>query len=268
MPFADFTLARCLERTEGYACSQFAEARRRLHPGSGAEWIDCADTYAVFDGVESPITQTFGLGLSEQWSETSLDTMERFFLDRGATVQHEVSPFAGAEVLALLCNRKYRPVEISNVLYQAIDRTAGAQLDRISVRVIEPAEAQQWSDVNARGWSHEHPDLREFILESGAISTACPSNRCFLAYYDDVPGAAGAMTIHNGIALFGGAATVPEFRRRGLQTALLNERMRYASDQRCDMAMMVALPGSDSQRNAERKGFRIAYTRIKWKLFA
>jgi hypothetical protein len=28
--------------------------------------------------------------------------------------------------------------------------------------------------------------------------------------------------------------------------------------------MMGALPGSPSQRNAERHGFRIAYTRTKW----
>ena len=30
--------------------------------------------------------------------------------------------------------------------------------------------------------------------------------------------------------------------------------------------MMGALPGSASQRNGERHGFRIAYTRIKWHL--
>jgi hypothetical protein len=42
--------------------------------------------------------------------------------------------------------------------------------------------------------------------------------------------------------------------------------MRYAFDHGCDLAMMVAAAGSDSQRNAERKGFQIAYTRIKWRL--
>jgi hypothetical protein len=42
--------------------------------------------------------------------------------------------------------------------------------------------------------------------------------------------------------------------------------MRYAVEHGCDIAMMVTLPGSDSQRNAERKGFRIAYTRTKWQL--
>jgi len=39
--------------------------------------------------------------------------------------------------------------------------------------------------------------------------------------------------------------------------------MKYAAAQGCDIAMMCALPGSASQRNAERQGFRIAYTRIK-----
>jgi GNAT superfamily N-acetyltransferase len=72
--------------------------------------------------------------------------------------------------------------------------------------------------------------------------------------------------MHQGVALFAGAATVPEMRRRGLQTALLAERLRYARLQGCDLAMMVAETGSNSQRNAERQGFRIAYTRFKWRL--
>jgi hypothetical protein len=57
-----------------------------------------------------------------------------------------------------------------------------------------------------------------------------------------------------------------ELRRRGLHTALLHERMRYASENGYDLAMMVAEVGSPSQLNAEREGFRIAYTRTKWRL--
>jgi hypothetical protein len=41
--------------------------------------------------------------------------------------------------------------------------------------------------------------------------------------------------------------------------------MRWAHQRGCDIAMMVAATGSDSQRNAERMGFRIAYTRTKWR---
>jgi predicted acetyltransferase len=70
------------------------------------------------------------------------------------------------------------------------------------------------------------------------------------------------------VALLAGASTIPESRRQGAQLALLDNRLRYAAEQGCDLAMMCALPGSASQRNAERQGFRIAYTRIKWRLGA
>ena len=81
-----------------------------------------------------------------------------------------------------------------------------------------------------------------------------------------IAGSCGALILHKGVALLGGAATVPEFRRRGLQSALLQERMRFAAEHGCGLAMMVAEAGSNSQRNAERKGFRVAYTRLKWRL--
>jgi hypothetical protein len=265
MQFSDLALSRRLEQTEGFACAQFAEATHRLYPDRGSEWIECVGVYAVFNGIDSPVTQTFGLGLSEEWTESSLDSIEEFFFSRKSPAFHEVSPFAGPEVLAALCKRNYRPVEISNVLYRSVDRPTDTLQLPISVRVVAQEEAQLWSDISARGWSHDHPEYREFLLESGSIAAASRKNRCFLASYDGMPGAAGALFLNNGVALFGGAATVPELRRRGLQTALLYERMRYAFDQGCDIAMMVALPGSDSQRNAERRGFRIAYTRTKWK---
>jgi GNAT superfamily N-acetyltransferase len=264
--FADLALSRRLERAEGHACLQFAEARRRLFPDSGAEWMECAGAYAVFDGMDSPVTQTFGLGLFEELSAASLDVIERFFEDRGAQVVHEVSPLVGVAALALLCARQYRPIEISSVLYRAVEKPAAKDPGNITVRVTGPEEAQLWNDISVKGWTHEHPELLDFARHAGAISLAREQSPCFLAEVNGQPGAAGGLYIHDGVALFAGAATIPELRRRGLQAALLEERMRYAFEHGCDLAMMVAEAGSESQRNAERKGFRIAYTRTKWRL--
>ena len=266
MHFSDLVLSKRLERAEGHSCRQYAEARRRLFPDSGAEWIECAGAYAVFDGIESPVTQTFGLALFEELTPASLDVIEGFFLDRGAPVLHEVSPFAGVAALEMLCARNYRPIEISNVLCRPVERPTGEEHSDVSVRLIAPEEAQLWRDISARGWSHEHPELGDFLLDLGAVSAARGDSLSFLAEHDGTPGAAGVLCIHDGVALFGGSATVPELRRRGLQSALLHKRMGYAFDHGCDLAMIVVQPGSDSQRNAERKGFRIAYTRTKWKL--
>jgi GNAT superfamily N-acetyltransferase len=73
------------------------------------------------------------------------------------------------------------------------------------------------------------------------------------------------LAIHDGVALLGGASTRPAHRRKGAQLALLGARLAAARRHGCDLAMMAARPGSASQRNAERHGFRIAYTRIKWR---
>jgi GNAT superfamily N-acetyltransferase len=267
---SDLALSRRLERAEGFACVQFAAARRRLFPSSGAEWMECAGTYAAFDGADSPITQTFCVGLLEELNPATLDTLEEFFFDRGADVHHEVSPFAGIPALELLCSRGYRPFEISNILYQSLERNAGVPVTRsnsaITVRAVSAEEGPLWSSVSARGWSHDHPELHDFLLDVGAISASREGSTCFIAEHNGTPGAAGVVCIHDGIALLGGAATVPEQRRLGLQSALLEYRLNYALEHGCDVAMIVTEPGSGSQRNAEREGFRIAYTRTKWRL--
>jgi len=263
MLFSALALARRLERAEGHACRQFAEARRKLFPESGSCWMECAGAQVVFDGINSPVTQTFGLGLFDELTPSALDTIERFFLDRGAPVQHEVSPLAGVAALDLLCSRRYRPIEISSVMVRAVENPPPGD---IVVRIPSPDEAQLWAEISARGWTHDHPELAPVMQQFGAIASAREHGPCFLAELDGQPGAAGSLWLHDGIALFSGAATIPEMRRRGLQSALLQERMRYAFEHGCELAMMVAEAGSESQRNAERKGFRIAYTRMKWRL--
>jgi GNAT superfamily N-acetyltransferase len=265
MIFADLELSKRLERTEGLGCVDHAKAHRKVDPNSGAEWREIAGTFVVYDGEESPITQTFGLGLYEELTAASLDEIEEFYQHRHTAVHQEVSPFAGLTVLEMLCERGYRPEELSSVMYQPIQESTGKDDPAIRVRSIAAGESPIWADVSARGWMEEMPELEQFLRDLGAVMTAREHSVCFLAELEGVPGAAGALTISDGVALFAGASTIPTMRRRGMQSALLRERMRYAREHGCDLAMMVAHPGTNSQRNAERSGFQVAYTRTKWR---
>ena len=245
----------------------FVEARARVAPQSGAMWIERGGAYAMFDGAESPLTQTFGLGLFEEANDQTLETFETFFKDRGAPVFHETSPLAGVALVDLLNKRGYRPLEYTSVLYREIGTDFAQPAPGINVRIVDAAtEGKLWAETAAQGWASEQPGLIDFIRELSSVNAARAKPLCFLAEIDGVPGATGDMTIHNGIALFAGASTVPAMRRRGLQYALLAARMQYAIHHGCELAMMCAAPGSASQRNAERHGFRIAYTRVKWEL--
>jgi GNAT superfamily N-acetyltransferase len=265
-PFADIDLARRLERTEAQGNVDFVEARTKAFPDRGATWIEIAGTFAMFDGVGSPLTQTFGLGMFEPITTEQIETIEEFFRSRGAEVFHEVCPLADASVFEHVRDRRYQPVEFSNVLYRPIDtelRLATARNEEIKVRKIEKSEVDLWAQTATAGWS-EFPEVAEFLRELNQV-TAHSKGLSFIAELDTQPVATGVLTIAGDVALLAGASTVPSARRQGAQLALLEERLRYAAARGCTVAMMVALPGSGSQRNAERHGFRIAYTRTKWR---
>jgi GNAT superfamily N-acetyltransferase len=265
--FADAALARRLDRAEGASNAAFVEGRAAIDSDSGAEWIDVGGTYAMFDGVGSPMTQTFGLGLFDAVGEAEMARLEEFFASRGAEVMHEVSPMAHPSILPLLNGRGYRPIELTSVMYLPLSddlRLAGRRDERITVRVVDPAEMESWAMLAARGWHDVAGDLTGFFAAIGRVNTVRRGSLSFVAELDGERIATGGMSMHGGVALMAGASTAPEWRGRGAQLALLEARLRYAAAEGCDLAMMGALPGSTSQKNAERQGFRIAYTRIKW----
>jgi hypothetical protein len=266
--FADLALSQRLENAEAHGNREFVEARAKLFPESGAQWIEVAGTSAMFDGPESPVTQTFGLGMFQPITAPELETVETFFHGRGAGVFHEVSPLADPTALALLNDRGYQPLEFSSVLFRSIKRGvefAKPRNERISTRLIAREESEVWAQTAAKGWS-EFVELGDLILGLSRITAERDNALSFIAELDGKPIATGAMSICDGVALLAGASTIPEARQQGAQLALLDKRLRYAAEQGCDLAMMCTLPGSGSQRNAERQGFRIAYTRIKWQL--
>ena len=267
-PFSDAALARRLERAEARGNADFVNARAEIFPDFGAEWIDVAGVYAMYDGRTSPLTQTFGLGLFDEVTQSEMEAIESFFQRHDAPVFHEVSPLANPAVLPLLTERGYFPIELTNVLYRPIEaefEENQIENTNVSVRIIEKREERQWAEIAARGWN-EFSGLTGFMVEFGKISAARNYAISFFAELDGRPIATAALCIYDGIALLAGASTIPEARKRGAQLALHDARLKYAATNGCDLAMMCALPGSGSQRNAERHGFRIAYTRTKWKL--
>src|SRR5579863_6503702 len=165
MNFANRELAQRLERTEGYACTGFARARKKVFPECESAWMRCTGADVVFDGVDGPTTQTFGLGLFEELTEAALEEIEQFFAARGSATMHEVCPLAGVAALELLCARGYRPIEISNVMYRSVESAQQKAGDRIRVRVVGPDATEKWRAVSARGWTHEHPELEGFMRE-------------------------------------------------------------------------------------------------------
>jgi GNAT superfamily N-acetyltransferase len=205
----------------------------------------------------------------EPVGDREMETLEAFFRERGAEVHHEVCPLAETSLVALLNERGYQPFEMSSVLFRPIEpglELAAPRDSSIRVRLSRVGEESLWAETAARGWSDVAPEYFDYILELAPVNAERTNTRCMFAEDDGQPIATGAVGLFDKMAVLAGACTIPEWRNRGAQRALLQARLRYGAEQGCDLAMMVAAPGSASQRNAERQGFRIAYTRTKWRL--
>ena len=79
MIYSNKDLSQKLERTEARTNADFVETRAKMFPESRAEWIEVGGAYAMFDSPESPLTQTFGLGLFDEITDTELESLEDFF---------------------------------------------------------------------------------------------------------------------------------------------------------------------------------------------
>jgi hypothetical protein len=269
MIYSDRTLSQKLERTEARANADFVETRARLQPESGATWIDVGGAYAMFDGPQSPLTQTFGLGVFEDATNEQLETLEAFFRERKAPVFHEVSPMADQSILALLNERGYKPVELTSVMFHEIGTDSVPQASRngdLNTRVISDGEAEIWARTSSAGWATEHEALADFMFNFGKVSAQCNGAFPFIAELDGKPVSTGMLFIYGDVCVLAGASTVPECRRKGAQNALLRDRLNFAAQKGCELAIMGAAPGSQSQMNAQKNGFLIAYTRTKWQL--
>jgi hypothetical protein len=126
MIYSDKNLSQKLERTEARSNANFVEARAAMFPESGAQWTEIGGAYAMFDGVESPLTQTFGLGIFDEITGTEIERLEAFFKKHDAPVFHEVSPLAGAAMVELLNERGYQPIESTSVMYRPLESETAA----------------------------------------------------------------------------------------------------------------------------------------------
>ena len=259
MIHASVDLAQRLEAAEALNGVECAEAHQQLNPALGATVLDVGGGFAVFVGVESPLTHALGIGMRGKVHADEMDRLEDFYRARGAAAGVDLCPLASASLVELLGNRGYRVTEFTNVLVRLL---AGAEFAPAgtSVRLAYADEEYLWARTVGRGFL-EKDDLTAEEVDVGNAIWHMPGSRCYLAFAGGQAAAAAAMAVRGGLATLFADSTVLGFRGAGLQVALIRERLRVAVEEGCDLATASTLPGSVSQRNYERNGFHVAYTK-------
>jgi len=265
--FCDVALAERIERAEAQLVAEAGAAAHRRRADAAGFVIPVAGGVASFAEAGSPFNKVAGLGFAGIPGAAALDEIEVAFAARGAPVQVELAHLVDPAIGALLTGRGYRLASFENVLGLALTGEPGRVAPAgVEVRQIRAGEFESWLDVVAEGFAHPdtsgvpaHEEFpREVIARAERDDTGMTR---YVALLDGVIAGGARLRTAEGIAQLTGAATAPAHRRRGVQTALLSARLADAAAAGCDIAVVTTQPGSKSQRNVQRQGFDLLYTR-------
>jgi hypothetical protein len=208
------------------------------------------------------LNRAIGLGLDQQPSEAQIDRIiqlfskafvPRFFI--------QISPNAVSTSLPrLLESRSFShynnwvklhrevdpPLRVeTDLMVKEIGENLASEFGRVAVTAFEwPERVQSWIGdlVGREGWRH------------------------YMAFDGSTPVATGALFVQNGFGWLDFASTLPGYRNRGAQSAILAVRIKDASELDCrylvvETAEETPDKPSQSYRNMLKFGFRVAYVR-------
>jgi len=264
MQFIDKAFARRLESCEEMPQVFYARIFQKSRPEIGAAEEEICGGHMVFAGLGSPIGRLSGAGLAQPITSEELNRVEAFYRAHEAPSQVDLCPLHGPETFEMFKQRGYAIAELNNVLYRKLDSDEPPPVPPrgCEIRRSSPDEAEVTGAIVEKAFFPEGtPEpYRGLISPLYQMENAL----AFVACVDGEPVACGtglAILEHKVFALCG-AGTLEEYRGRGLQTALLRARMNAAAHSGCEYAAVVTNGGSISQRNAERLGFRVAYSKV------
>ena len=216
---------------------------------------------AVCIGRDFPINRGIGMGLAGAVTATELDQLEAFFAQADLPAAVELCPLADASLVAGLEERGYTLYRFYNTYIRPL--TPGELWSPpadITVRITTATEQEQWVWA-VTGYTDPITAAAEPLLTLAKATFQSPTVTCFLATIQSQIAGGGALSVGADVAALSFMGTRPEFRGRGVQAAVLGARIATATAAACAFITCTTNPGSQSQRNVQRHGFQLAYTK-------
>jgi len=260
LPFDPIEVARLEEARQALGTAEVTSEAEAIAGG----WMS-------FEAPGAWANQACGLGLAGPVSAGEIDRLVAFYVGRGVEPKIEVCPFADPSLLAGLAARGFTLREFEVVLARVIapgeDLAAAlphgwpAAVEVVRVDPEDDAAVRRFVDVSSSGFLRDQtvPEALEALAWRVARHPRCDS---FEARCDDQVVAGGGMETGEGVACLFGASTLPPWRGRGIQQALMVRRMQRAVERGCRLVTIHSDPRIATARNASRLGFLPAYTKV------
>ncbi|WP_034355498.1 GNAT family N-acetyltransferase [Deinococcus phoenicis] len=199
-----------------------------------------------------------GLPVNTAWhdgsgppTEADLIAFEAFSAAHGQPAVLHLLSHAAPTLLPRLRSRGYTLATVLHVYTHGLTSLPPEP----ALEIREEPDVTVWAALSAQGFGPGTGRIMRLVGQA-------PGTRRLVARVDGQPAATAALSLQNGVAALHGSSTLPEFRGRGAQMALLAARLRQAAAAGADLASVFVTPGSASERNVCRAGFGLAGMRL------
>lgn len=221
----------------------------------GPHILDTGKAVGIFAGDMSPLTQVTAVR-----DGADLSAMPDYYRGRTKVWEATISPFAGVDVVHQVIGMGAKLQQYENVTYRMLEELP--EKPEADIReMMSPDERELWGKIANQGFFGGLEN--EMTEQLGFIMANMPNTVRYMAFVDGEPAGTASSFVSDGCVGFGGGAVLPQFRSKGLHAAMIAHRLNAAPED-CDLAILEATPGSTSQRNAERLGFRVAFTLLNF----
>jgi GNAT superfamily N-acetyltransferase len=198
----------------------------------------------------------------------ALKEIESLYESRGIPVEIDLCPFAEEATLELLKRREYAVNAFSSTfVHTSLHLCQGRDEESdIHIRDLSPDEEGRFIEWSQTGFAaHTVPRPADLLRLLAISALRRTDTQIKVAEIDgnvagtaavSIIGVEGTRAAHLFLA-----STLPEFRGRGVQGALLQARLDVARRAGAMLATVTARPTNSSARNTERAGFRSAFTK-------
>ncbi|MGI8746781.1 MAG: GNAT family N-acetyltransferase [Deinococcus sp.] len=212
---------------------------------------------AVYAGSgDLPVNVASGFG-SGPSSVDALEGIEEFYAGHGLPPRVVLYSHAHPALLAALAERGYALQRLLHVHALRLDEPPFPSPGPTSPPPVRPATPAEFRATASAAFGPGS----EAIM---GLTSRRPGTGLWVCELGGRAVAAGAISVLGGVAVLFSAATLSSFRERGAQTALLAARLGAARKVGAELAAVLTTPGSPSERNVARAGFRQVGTRLSF----
>jgi hypothetical protein len=215
---------------------------------------------SVGEQPSTMLNRVVGLGLEAPATDGDLDAIEAFFARHEQPYYVSLNPKAKPSDLPGRLERRGFTTGYAWMKFIRGAEPPPAIETELRVERIDADRGTEFGEVVGAGYELE-PFTATWLAELPKTNW-----HCYLACDRDEPAGAAALFVHGGTGYLSFAATRPEQRRKGAQSALLAKRITDAIEAECttivtETGERIPMKPSNSYRNILRFGFAEAYLR-------